>query len=111
MDVLRPRWIATIAFSLSIGGCLAYYLCDASAAANFSSIWGLAVSLIGFAITISTMLQTQRIAREAQEKIQKAAERSEKAVADAYRQASAAMERVATVLLVSEVDQFLRHIH
>jgi heme/copper-type cytochrome/quinol oxidase subunit 1 len=108
MDVLRPRWMIPLAACLLGGFCAAIYWNDSTAGANFSSIWGLCVSVVGFVITIATMLQTQHIAREAQRRIQEAADRSEKSVADAYRQVRLAMEKTSMVLLVSEVEQFLQ---
>ena len=64
MDMFRPRWIGSIAASLMVGLCLAFYLRDSSVGGNFSSILGLWVSLVGFAITIYTMLKTRTISRE-----------------------------------------------
>jgi hypothetical protein len=103
-----------VAGVLSLGCWVAYQRSDDAALANFAGIWGLWVGLVslaitgvGFALTILTMLQTQRIAREAQQQIQAAASHAERAVAEAHRQMQAAMERAATVLLLSEAERFI----
>src|SRR4051812_35376535 len=94
MDVLRPRWIASIAVCLLGGVCVAFFLRDSSSVANFSGIWGLCVSLVGFAITIYTMLQTRQIARESQRKVEVAVARAEQTVKDAEEQSRRGTELI-----------------
>jgi hypothetical protein len=73
--------------------------------ANFASIWGLFVGLIGFIVTIYTLFETQRVSRkaqreiqaataEAQQAIQKAASEAQEAVKNAQEQTRQVLERV-----------------
>jgi hypothetical protein len=94
MDETRPViTLATVAV-LIVGGAVAYYWRGEGEFANFSSIFGLGVSVVGFGITILTMLQTQHIAREAQRKIQEAAERAEQLVDRSHEQARRGMDLI-----------------
>ena len=105
MDVLRPRWIGSIAACLLVGSCIAYYLRDSSPVSNFSSIGGLCVSLVGFAITIYTMHQTRRIARESQQKVEEAVARAEQTVNDAREQSRRGIELIRKEVWKSDHDR------
>lgn len=94
MDVLRPSGIASLAACLVVGGCVAFFLRDSSSWANFSGIWGLCVSLVGFAITIYTLLQTRKDAEDSRKKVEEAVARAEQAVKDAEEQSRRGMELV-----------------
>ena len=60
--------------------------------ANFSSIWGLSVSLIGFVITIYTLFETQHVARRAQREVQNATIEVQRKIEDAAKQAQEAVK-------------------
>ena len=94
MDLLRPRWIVAIGVCLLVSGCIAFFLRNCSSGANFASVWGLCVSLVGFAVTIYTMLQTRQIAKESQEKVEEAVARAEQAVKDAEEQSRRGTELI-----------------
>ncbi len=94
MDESRPVIaVATVAV-LIVSGAIAYYCRGAGEFANFSSILGLGVSVFGFGITIWTLLQTQDIAREAQRKIQAAADHAEQLVNRSHEQARRGMDLI-----------------
>lgn len=78
---------------------------DNTAFANIAGIWGLFVGLIGFAATIYTLFETQRVSRkaqlevnaatvQAQHAIQKAAHEAQEAVKNTQEQTRLILERV-----------------
>jgi hypothetical protein len=108
LDVWHVVWIFVVAISVvSLVGTLVFALFNRedSAFANFASIWGLFVGLIGFTVTIYTLFETQRTSRKAQqeiqeatlgaqEAIQKAATAAQEAVKNAQEQTRYVLERV-----------------
>jgi type VI protein secretion system component VasK len=70
---------------------IALYHRESNTFANFASIWGLCVSLIGFGLTIYTLIETQRVAREAQQEIQTATIEAQQKIQEAARQAQEAV--------------------
>jgi erythromycin esterase-like protein len=84
---------------------IALYNRENSTFASVASIWGLFVGLIGFAVTIYTLFETQRVSRkaqrevqtatvEAQQKMEEAAKQAQEAVREAQEQTRQALERV-----------------
>jgi hypothetical protein len=65
-------------------------------AANVATVLGLLVSIVGFALTILTMLATQQISREAQRRIEEAARHAEEAVERAQQETRQVVERIAS---------------
>src|SRR5436309_564644 len=108
LDVWHLAWVLV----LVVGGVLllvtlgiAYSQRENSTFANFASIGGLFVGLIGFSVTIYTMFETQRVSRKAQQEIQtatvkaqqaiqKAASEAQEAVKNAQEQTRQVLERV-----------------
>src|SRR5207237_573404 len=70
-----------------------------NAVGNQASVAGLFVSLVGFALTICTLLLTQRIEREARARI-------ERAVSEAQAQAREAVTKIGKHLLTGEAARF-----
>jgi hypothetical protein len=70
-----------------------------NAVGNQASVAGLFVSLVGFALTIWTLLLTQRIEREARARI-------ERAVSEAQAQAREAVTKIGKHLLTGEAARF-----
>jgi hypothetical protein len=66
--------------------------------ADYASVLGLLVSVVGFALTILTMLETQQISREAQERIEQAAQGAEEAVRRAEGETQRMVDGIATQL-------------
>jgi hypothetical protein len=90
---------------------VAYFLRDSSASANFSSIAGLGLALIGFAVTIYTVLETRRIAGEAQERIQEAVRQSRAETRQAIELVGRELRRADLVLLrgwLQDLEQVAR---
>ena len=72
----------------------ALYQREDSAFANFASIWGLFVGLIGFSVTIYTLFETQRVSRTAQEEVQTATIEAQQAIQKAASEAQEAVKNV-----------------
>ncbi len=89
-------------FFLLLGFILAYLFRDTTQTANFASIWGLWVSLIGFAVTIYTLIETQKISQEAQQKIENAASRAQQAIEDSQEQIRQAVNTIRREVLHSD---------
>jgi hypothetical protein len=68
---------------------------------NAASVLGLAVSLIGFALTILTLLETQRIEKDARRRI-------EEAVRTAQKETREAVAKIGLQLLAAESDSLRR---
>jgi ElaB/YqjD/DUF883 family membrane-anchored ribosome-binding protein len=108
LDVWHTLWLLALVVGLvflAVGFRQALAYRDVGETANFSSIWGLWVALIGFGLTIYTMIETQRAARkaqrevqaatvEAQQAIRKAASEAQEAVKNAQEQTRQVLERV-----------------
>jgi hypothetical protein len=97
----QDRWHVVWMLVLVIGGLLlaltlviAYAQRESSAFANFASIWGLFVGLIGFLVTIYTLFETQRVARDAQREVQRATVEAQQSIQSAVRDAQEAVKNV-----------------
>ena len=95
LDVWHTLWLLALVVGLVILGigfwqALAYR--DVGETANFSSIWGLWVTLIGFGLTIYTMIETQRAARKAQREVQAATLDAQQKIETSVRQAEEAVK-------------------
>jgi hypothetical protein len=66
---------------------------ESSTFANFGSIWGLFVALIGFIVTIYTMFETQRVSRKAQQEVQEATLAAQQAIQKAASEAQDAVKQ------------------
>ena len=101
---LARKWIIVVA-ALLLAAIVIFYWPDLYAACgwfgNVASVLGLLVSLVGFMLTIWTVLQTQRMSKDAQEKIQKA-------FSEAQEETRSAVERIGLHLLVTETDILLQ---
>src|SRR5258708_884015 len=75
---------------------------------NIASIWGVCVGIIGFFLTIYTLWDTQRVTREAEAAIKKAAADAELAVQKAQDQTRQVLGKTAMILLVSELENLRR---
>ena len=67
-------------------------------AANVATVLGLLVSMIGFALTILTMLDTQQISREAQRRIEEAGRHTQEAVERAQQETRQAIQSIGVQL-------------
>jgi ElaB/YqjD/DUF883 family membrane-anchored ribosome-binding protein len=108
LDVWHVVWILVLVAGVLFLGLtlvIALYNRGSSSFANFASIWGLFVGLIGFIVTIYTLFETQRVSRKAQQEIQtatveaqraiqKAASEAQEAVKNAQEQTRQVLERV-----------------
>jgi hypothetical protein len=84
--------VGVVLLGLTLG--IAFFNRENGAFANVASIWGLFVGLIGFIVTIYTLFETQRVSRQAQQEIRKAASEAQQAVANAQEQTRQMLERV-----------------
>lgn len=96
LTILALRWDAFVQWTNPYG--------------NAAGVIGLAVSVVGFFLTLLTMWDTRRISRTAQEQVEEAVRQAQESVREAHRQTRAALERTAIVLLVSEVETLRRHV-
>jgi hypothetical protein len=71
---------------------IALYYREDGTFANFASIWGLFVGLIGFIVTIYTLFETQRVSRTAQQEVQTATVAAQQKIEEAARQAQEAVK-------------------
>jgi hypothetical protein len=108
LDVWRLVWVLVLAVGgllLGVTLVIAVVGRESGSFANFASIWGLFVGLIGFVVTIYTLFETQRASRnaqreiqtatlKAQQEIQKAASQAQDAVKSAQDQTRQMLERV-----------------
>jgi hypothetical protein len=108
LDVWHVVWVLALVVGVLLLGVtlvMALYHRESNAFANFASIWGLFVGLIGFIVTIYTLFETQRVSRkaqraiqtatiEAQHKIEEAARQAQEAVKSAHEQTRQVLERV-----------------
>jgi hypothetical protein len=108
LDVWQVVWVLMLVVGMVLlGGTLLIAISnrESSTFANFASIWGLFVGLIGFIVTIYLLFETQRVARkaqreiqtataEAQQAIQKAASEAQEAVRNAQEQTRQVLQRV-----------------
>jgi hypothetical protein len=95
-DVWHLVWIIVLILGgvlLALGFFFALLYREESETANFASIWGIWVALIGFALTIYTMIETQRASRKAQREVQAATIEAQQKIEAAARQAQEAVEQ------------------
>src|SRR5580692_1485212 len=96
MHTWHYKWIIVIllvTIALTVTFVEAYIWCEEGNVANFHSIAGLWVSILGFVITIWTLIDTQRVSRQAEIAITKAAHEAETTVKTARRQMVEALEQ------------------
>src|SRR4051812_15083284 len=94
MERRHLQWVIVglVAAAFLVGiGVVAYQLRDGSPTANAHSIAGLWVSVLGFAVTMYTLYQTQKVSEESQRSIEAAAARAEETVKKANAQVRAAL--------------------
>src|ERR1700741_4623705 len=94
-DVWHLIWALVLILGVVLLGItfgIALYQRESSTFANFASIWGLFVGLIGFVITIYTLFETQRVSRKAQRDIQEATVQAQRAIQNAASEAREAVE-------------------
>lgn len=114
MQTFHYKWIlAGIAAGvfLVLGFVLAYGFRETGETANFSSIWGLWVSLIGFALTIYSLYEVQRASRQAQEKVAESVHRAEQTVEEARKETRQAMQAIRREVLHSDHSTLLVFLH
>jgi hypothetical protein len=100
-DVWHLIWVLVLVVGLVLLGVtsvVAISYRDSSAFVNFASIWGLFVSLIGFLLTIYTLFDTQRITREAQQKVEAVTIDAREKIEAAAKRAQDAQERTRQLL-------------
>jgi hypothetical protein len=106
------RWtvIWFLVLLLAVGGWavslrLAYLYRSDSAWANFAGIAGLGLAMVGFPFTIYSLFEAQRTGREAQRQAARAAQEAQAAVEQARLDTRQALERVAMMLLVGDLER------
>jgi hypothetical protein len=95
LDGWHLKWVLVLVVSVVLLGVafgIAYYCRENSTIANFASIWGLSVGVIGFIVTIYTVFETQRVSREAQQEIQTATVEAQQKIEEAAKQAQEAVK-------------------
>jgi hypothetical protein len=95
---------------LAIGGCaagfrLAYLHRSDSEWANYASIAGLGLAIVGFPFMIYSLFETQRAGREAQTQAAEAAREAQAAVEQARVDTKQALEKVAMMLLAGDLER------
>jgi hypothetical protein len=75
---------------------------------NIASVLGLLVGLVGFALTLGMLWQTQQVSRKAQQEIERAARDAREAVQQAQSQTRRSVERIGLHLLVTELESLRR---
>src|SRR6266404_6254888 len=106
------RWMVVwlLVLLLAVGGWaiglrLAYLYRGDGEWANFASIAGLCLAIVGFLFTIYSLLETQRAGREAQRQAVEAAREAKAAVEQARVDTKQALEKVAMMLLVGDLER------
>jgi uncharacterized membrane protein len=95
LDGWHVVWVLVllvVALLLGLTLVIALYFHESNSFANFGSIWGLFVGLIGFAVTIYLLFETQRVSRKAQREIQTATVEAQKTIENAAREAQEAVK-------------------
>jgi hypothetical protein len=108
MSRWRVIWVLVILLALggwAVGFWLAYFHRNESEWANYASIAGLGLAVVGFPITIYSLFETQRAGREAQRQATEAAREAKVAVEQARRDTRQALERVAMMLLAGDLER------
>jgi hypothetical protein len=106
------RWMVIwlLVLLLSLGGWavafwLAYLYRSESEWANYASIAGLGLAIVGFPFTIYSLFEAQRAGREAQQQATEAAREAKAAVEQARVDTMQALEKVAMMLLVGDLER------
>jgi len=106
------RWmlIWLLVLLLAVGGWavgfwLAYLHRNDSEWANYAGIAGLCLAIVGFPFTIYSLFETQRASREAQRQAAEAAREAKLAVEQARVDTKQALEKVAMMLLVGDLER------
>jgi hypothetical protein len=99
-----------LAVLLAIGGLVvgfwvAYLYRRDSEWANYASIAGLGLALVGFPFTIYSLFETQRASREAQRQAAEAAREAKAAVEQARVDTRQTLEKVAMMLLAGDLER------
>ncbi len=106
------RWMVVwvLVLLLAIGGwaagfCLAYLHRSDSEWANYASIAGLCLAVVGFPFTIYSLFEAQRAGREAQRQATDAAREAKAVVEQAWLDTKQALEKVAMMLLAGDLER------
>jgi hypothetical protein len=112
MKQTGPAAVAFVvaAVLLAVGAVVAYHGRDSSAFANFAGIFGLCVGVVGFAVTIYTLVETQRVSRKAEAAIVEAAARAERTVRQAQQQMRRAIDLARRSVRNAESADLLRRV-
>jgi hypothetical protein len=89
----------------AVGFLLAYLHRGDSEWANYASIAGLGLAIIGFPFTIYSLFEAQRAGREAQRQAAEAAREARTAVEQARVDTRQALEKVAMILLAGDLER------
>lgn len=95
MDAWHVVWIGVLfvgVLLLALSLAVAVQYRENTAFVNVAGIWGLFVGLIGFAVTIYTLFETQRVSRKAQHEISAATLAAQERIEEAAKQAEAAVK-------------------
>jgi hypothetical protein len=101
-------WVSVLLVAIggwATGFLLAYSHRSDSDWANFASIAGLGLAVIGFPFTIYSLFETQRAGREAQRQAAEAAREAKAAVEQARVDTRQALEKVAMMLLAGDLER------
>src|SRR5437868_833756 len=106
------RWMVVwlLFLLLALGGWaasfwLAYLYRSNSEWANYASMAGLGLAIVGFPFTIYSLFETQRAGREAQQQAAEAAREAKAAVEQARVDTKQALEKVAMMLLAGDLER------
>lgn len=106
------RWMGVwlLGLLLAIGGWaagfrLAYLHRSDSEWANYASIAGLGLAIVGFPFTIYSLFEAQRAGREAQRQAAEAAREAKTAVEQARADTKQALDKVAMMLLAGDMER------
>ena len=89
----------------AVGFWLAYLHRSDSEWANYASIAGLGLAIVGFPVTIYSLFETQRAGREVQRQAAEAAREAKEAVEQARVDTKQALQKVAMMLLAGDVER------
>jgi hypothetical protein len=84
---------------------LAYIHRQESEWANYASIAGLGIAIVGFLFTIYSLYETQRAGREAQRQTAQAAQEAKAAIEQARVETKQTLEKVAMMLLTGDLER------
>src|SRR5260370_11670962 len=96
VDVWHFVWVLVLVVGVVLLGltlAIALFHRENSTFASVASIWGLFVGLIGFAVTIYTLFETQRVSRKAQREVQTATVEAQQKMEEAAKQAQEAVKQ------------------